>query len=68
MHGMDSGRAEVRKKATARGIKIGASKTKVQKAYGELTWKKCTSKDPFSKMKGLKTVSYTHLDVYKRQV
>ena len=43
-----------RKKATARGIKIGASKTKVQKAYGELTWKKCTSKDPFSKMKGLK--------------
>ena len=29
-------------------------KTKVQKAYGELTWKKCTSKDPFSKMKGLK--------------
>lgn len=43
-----------KKKATARGIKIGASKTKVQKAYGELTWKKCTSKDPFSKMKGLK--------------
>ena len=43
-----------KKKATARGIKMGASKTKVQKAYGELTWKKCTSKDPFSKMKGLK--------------
>lgn len=43
-----------KKKSTARGIKIGATKTKVQNAYGELTWKKCTSKDPFSRMKGLK--------------
>lgn len=43
-----------KKKSTARSIKIGATKTKVQNAYGELTWKKCTSKDPFSKMKGLK--------------
>lgn len=43
-----------KKKKTARGIKIGASKTKVNKAYGELVWKKCTSKDPFTKMKGLK--------------
>ncbi len=43
-----------KKKTTARGIKIGATKTKVTSAYGELTWKKCTSKDPFSLMKGLK--------------
>lgn len=43
-----------RKKATARGIKIGAKKSKIHNAYGELTWKKCTSKDPFTKMKGLK--------------
>lgn len=43
-----------RKKTTARGIKIGATKTKVNNAYGELTWKKCSSKDPFTKMKGLK--------------
>lgn len=43
-----------RKKSTYRKIKIGASRTKVQNAYGELTWVKCTSKDPFSRMKGLK--------------
>lgn len=43
-----------KKKATARGIKIGMKKTKIHSAYGELTWKKCTSKDPFTKMKGLK--------------
>ena len=43
-----------KKKTTARGIKIGAKKSKVQSAYGELTWKKCTSKEPFSRMKGLK--------------
>lgn len=43
-----------KKKATARGIKIGATKSKVHSAYGELTWKKCTSKDPFTQMKGLK--------------
>lgn len=43
-----------KKKSTARGIKIGATKTKIHNAYGELKWKKCSSKDPFSKMKGLK--------------
>lgn len=43
-----------KKKKTARGITINSSKSKVQNAYGELTWKKCTSKDPFTKMKGLK--------------
>ena len=43
-----------KKKTTARGIKIGSTKSKIQNAYGELTWKKCTSKDPFTKMKGLK--------------
>lgn len=43
-----------KKKTTYRKIKIGASKTKVQNAYGELSIKKCTSKDPFTKMKGLK--------------
>ena len=43
-----------KKKSTYRKIKIGASKTKVQNAYGELTWNKCKSKDPFTKMKGLK--------------
>ena len=43
-----------KKKTTARGIKIGSTKAKIQRAYGELTWKKCTSKDPFTKMKGLK--------------
>ncbi len=43
-----------KKKTTARGIKIGQTKSKVQNAYGELSWKKCTSKDPFTKMKGLK--------------
>lgn len=43
-----------KKKTTYRGIKIGKSKSNITKAYGELTWKKCTSKDPFTKMKGLK--------------
>lgn len=43
-----------KKKTTARGIKIGATKSKIHSAYGELTWKKCSSKDPFTKMKGLK--------------
>ena len=43
-----------KKKSTYRNIKIDASKAKVQKAYGELTFKKCTKKDPFTKMKGLK--------------
>lgn len=43
-----------KKKKTARGITINSSKSKVQNAYGELTWKKCSSKDPFTKMKGLK--------------
>ena len=43
-----------KKKSTYRKIKIGASKAKVQKAYGELTFKKCSKKDPFTKMKGLK--------------
>lgn len=43
-----------KKKATARGIKIGAKKTKIHSAYGEMSWKKCSSKDPFTKMKGLK--------------
>lgn len=43
-----------KKKKTARGITINSSKSKIQNAYGELVWKKCTSKDPFTKMKGLK--------------
>ncbi len=43
-----------KKKKTYRGIKIGASAEKVKKAYGEFTLKKCKSKDPFTKMKGLK--------------
>lgn len=43
-----------KKKKTARGITIGSKKSKIQNVYGELKWKKCTSKDPFSKMKGLK--------------
>ena len=43
-----------KKKKTARGITIGSKKSKIQNAYGELTWKRCTSRDPFSQMKGLK--------------
>lgn len=43
-----------KKKKTARGIKVGSKKSTVHNAYGELNWKKCTSKDPFTKMKGLK--------------
>ena len=43
-----------KKKKTYRGITIGSSKSKIHSAYGELKWKKCTSKDPFVKMKGLK--------------
>ena len=43
-----------KKKSTYRKIKIDATKTKVQNVYGEISWKKCTSKDPFTKMKGLK--------------
>lgn len=43
-----------KKKSTYRGIKIGKKKSAVNKAYGDLTWNKCTSKDPFTKMKGLK--------------
>jgi mRNA-degrading endonuclease RelE of RelBE toxin-antitoxin system len=43
-----------KKKTTYRGIKIDSKKSKVNKAYGDLTWSKCTSKDPFTKMKGLK--------------
>lgn len=43
-----------KKKKTYRGVTIGTKKSKIHSAYGELTWKKCTSKDPFTKMKGLK--------------
>lgn len=43
-----------KKKSTYRGIKIGASTSKVKKKYGEFTLKKCTKKDPFTKTKGLK--------------
>lgn len=43
-----------KKKKTARGIKVGSKKTTVNNKYGELKWKKCTKKDPFTKMKGLK--------------
>ncbi|MCH5252974.1 MAG: Ig-like domain-containing protein [Lachnospiraceae bacterium] len=43
-----------KKKKTYRGIKIGASTTKVKNAYGEFTLNKCKKKDPFTKMKGLK--------------
>lgn len=50
--GQWKGRAK--KKSTYRGIKIGASLSKVQKKYGEVTLKKCTKKDPFTKTKGLK--------------
>ncbi len=43
-----------KKKTTYRGIKIGMKKSKVKNAYGNFTAKKCSSKDPFTKMKGLK--------------
>ena len=43
-----------KKKTTYRGVKIGNKKSKVNKLYGDLTWKTCTSKDPFTLMKGLK--------------
>ncbi len=43
-----------KKKVTYRGIKVGSSKSKVKNAYGDFTAKKCKSKDPFTKMKGLK--------------
>lgn len=43
-----------KKKSTYRKVKIGNSLSTVQKKYGELSVKKCTSKDPFTKMKGLK--------------
>lgn len=43
-----------KKKSTYRKIKIGNALSTVQKKYGELNVKKCTSKDPFTKMKGLK--------------
>lgn len=43
-----------KKKSTYRKVKIGNTLSTVQKKYGELNVKKCTSKDPFTKMKGLK--------------
>lgn len=43
-----------KKKTTYRGIKVGMKKSKVLNAYGQLNVKKCTGKDPFTKMKGLK--------------
>lgn len=43
-----------KKKSTYRKVKIGNALSTVQKKYGELNVKKCTSKDPFTKMKGLK--------------
>jgi len=43
-----------KKKKTYRGIKIGSKKTTITKKYGTLSWKKCTKKDPFTLMKGLK--------------
>ncbi len=43
-----------KKKTTYRGVKVGNKKSKVNKLYGDLSWKKCSSKDPFTKMKGLK--------------
>lgn len=43
-----------KKGTTYRKVKIDSSKSAVQNAYGDLTWKKCSSKDPFTKIKGLK--------------
>lgn len=43
-----------KKKKTYRGIKIGKKKSTVDKAYGDLKWNKCKSKDPFTKIKGFK--------------
>ena len=43
-----------KKKKTKRGITIGSSVETIENAYGELSWKKCSSKEPFSNMKGLK--------------
>ncbi len=43
-----------KKKKTYRGVKIGTKKGTINKKYGDLAWAACTSKDPFTKMKGLK--------------
>jgi hypothetical protein len=47
-------KGDSKKRKTYRGIKIGATKTAVAKVYGDFTLSKCKSKDPFTKMKGLK--------------
>lgn len=47
-------KGDSKKRSTYRGIKIGASKAKVEKAYGDMTLNKCKASDPFTKMKGLK--------------
>lgn len=57
-----------KKRSTYRKIKIGATKAKVEKAYGDFTLTKCKSKDPFTKMKGLKKnkVKYYNDEVWGR--
>lgn len=57
-----------KKRSTYRKIKIGATKAKVEKAYGDFTLEKCKSKDPFTKMKGLKKnkVKYYNDEVWGR--
>lgn len=57
-----------KKRSTYRKIKIGATKAKVAKAYGDFTLLKCKSKDPFTKMKGLKKnkVKYYNDEVWGR--
>jgi hypothetical protein len=47
-------KGDSKKRATYRGIKIDASSAAVAKVYGDFTLSKCKSKDPFTKMKGLK--------------
>lgn len=57
-----------KKRSTYRKIKIGATKAKVQRAYGDFTLEKCKAKDPFTKMKGLKKnkVKYYNDEVWGR--
>lgn len=57
-----------KKRSTYRKIKIGATKAKVEKAYGDFNLEKCKAKDPFTKMKGLKKnkVKYYNDEVWGR--
>lgn len=47
-------KGDSKKRSTYRGIKIGATKSAVEKVYGDIALAKCKASDPFTQMKGLK--------------